>query len=1060
MKSYESSGVVLQLPENLTLCGLGGCGKRMVGEICKHRWFLKHYSQGSRHLQIYTMDTDSNEKDQDEHRRRKVLDEVEKQGGHGNVDYTSLFLPHLATISQVSHLASEEIARKVKETKAEPKASVWWLNDNSDVGLKFDDLRAIDPGIHEDFSGGVHRRRAISKAIFYKVISEGQASGFPMFSNLGTNAIVVGLGGGTGSGMFIDLARYIRGQRGETAQIWLFAVLPTTKESEAEQVNAAIALTELEYINQKERLFNNIVLTSLGPTSYKKGEEARREVREFDAAFPYIFTNFFQIEKGDINISDAKKSYSSFILADAHIISYPVEELRNLKRRYEEVINELKGVTETRKKLNLFVGDLTETLAPHGEGIPTRDDFDYIKKEYGIIERVWSHDIGQLLNYQTNEAVEFFITNNIPEELRIEKIKSYDDLVDFIRRVKNFAQQVKEDELKDDTDKRLLRLLPESLQTLETTALIIKDLAGLREEAIRTTLIECLKGKEEVSQHVRDLNLRAKAVREEMREIKAKSDDKENFLEELERQKRRVEDLVKETLSAAGPSINEYIQLRGEIASVKAHEANLKAELDRLFLELQKREKHVTSQKAWLDKTGVTAIRGSIVGLKTDIRSLPLDDLSTVIEKIGLYYYYDMRIRQLDEAGVGSKVVGLITGKPQQQKIKFKESKQSEETFIKEHGKQWHISFSPSSFEPKVSEIFLSDSLDGRARKLKDGIIRDLFDDTTGDCVSPGEISAIFEGDDLRIRAALKEALLNQKLAEAKYELQLTGLKADISDLERQCDEGKKTLEVIEKVGDSVEGSFQYRRDINQHYNRYIENFVQIKDQKKFAGRTQKGLYNTTFGDINPKILSLIREDSTLADLDNDEIGKSELDKLVAEITATYKSLIDNHKLGVHNLMIPITTTESWSFGKVGLVVSSPSRYISESVADFTVSDVVSQEIVKTLALKSGNDAGLIAYNYTRPWEIALTFFTAAGFLDNISPLIAGGGYWEIYEKQKNNILHHVLLMNEGLYITRKRLLDLKEAGKLANRENSGSNVSKEVLELYDVKQIREALPQ
>lgn len=1072
MTSYESSGTVLQLPENLTLCGLGGCGKRMVGEICKHEWFLKHYSQGSRHLQIYTMDTDANEKDQDEHRSRSVLEMVEKLDGQGNVEYISLFLPHLATISQVSHLASEEIARKIKETKAEPKASVWWLNDNSNIGLKFDDLRAIDPGIHDDFSGGVHRRRAISKAIFYKVISEGQASGFPMFSNMGTNAIVVGLGGGTGSGMFIDLARYIRGQRGGTAQIWLFAVLPTTKESEAEQVNAAIALTELEYINQKEHLFNNIVLTSLGPTSYKKGEEARREVREFDAAFPYIFTNFFQIEKGDVNISDAKKSYSSFILADAHIISYPIEELRNLKNRYGEVINELDGVTETRKKLNKLVGDLIETMGPIGEGIPTRDDFDYIKKEYGNIEKVWSHDIGRLLGYQTNETVEFFIINNVPEELRIAKIKNYDDLVDLIRRVKNFAQQVKEDELKDDTDKKLLRLLPESLQTLETTALTVKSLAGIQEEAIRNALIDCLKGKEEVSQRVRDLNSRAKAAREEMRDFEVMLNGKERSIVELEEQKKRLEDTVKETLSAVSPSISEYIELRSEIASVKEHETNLKAELDRIFAEFRKREKHIVGQKAWLDKTGVTAIQGRIASLKTEMKSLPLDDLSTVIGKIGLYYYYDMRIRQLDEAGVGSKIVGLITGKPQQQRVKFVESKQSEEKFVKEHAEQWRISYSPSSFEPSISGNFLSESLERRAKKLKDSIIRDLFGNATGDGVSRSEISTIFESDDLRIWAALKEALISQKLAEVGYEAQLADLKADVSDLKRQCNEGKKTLDLIENVGGHVENSFPYRRDINRHYERYIENFVQIKDQKGFAGRTQKGLYSTTFGGINPKILSLIREDSTLADLDNDEIGRSELDKLVTEITATYKSLIDNHKLGAHNLMIPITTTENWNFGKVGLVVSSPSRYISGQVASFAVGDVINQEIVKTLALKKSNDAGVIAYNHTRPWEVALTFFAAASFLDNISPLIAGGGYWEVYEKRKNNILHHVLLMNEGQYITRKRLLDLKEAGELANREKSGelanceksgsniSEISKEVLELYDVKQIREALPQ
>lgn len=76
--------------------------------------------------------------------------------------------------------------------------------------------------------------------------------------------------------MFIDLARYIRALKGESSQIWLFAVIPTTKEGEKEQLNAAIALTELEYLNLNERLFNHIILTSLGPTGYKKKGKRQR----------------------------------------------------------------------------------------------------------------------------------------------------------------------------------------------------------------------------------------------------------------------------------------------------------------------------------------------------------------------------------------------------------------------------------------------------------------------------------------------------------------------------------------------------------------------------------------------------------------------------------------------------------------------------------------------------------------------------------------------------------------------------------------------------------------
>ena len=54
--------------------------------------------------------------------------------------------------------------------------------------------------------------------------------------------------------------------------------------------------------------------------------------------------------------------------------------------------------------------------------------------------------------------------------------------------------------------------------------------------------------------------------------------------------------------------------------------------------------------------------------------------------------------------------------------------------------------------------------------------------------------------------------------------------------------------------------------------------------------------------------------------------------------------------------------------------------------------------------INKSKDSCVAVFNYARPWEIALTFFAATGFLDNISPLIAGGGYRDVYERKKDNI--------------------------------------------------------
>lgn len=1056
MKREREAGTALQLPTDLTLCGLGGCGKKLVGEICRQEWFLNYYSRTGRHLSIYTMDTDANERFQDEAMRERVLQTVDALGGRGNIEYDALYLPNLANISQVSDLAGLDIAEKIKGTKSEPRTAVWWLNDPGETGLHFDELRTIDPFVTDDFGGGVHRRRAISKAILYKVINEGQASGFPMFSTMGTTALVVGLGGGTGSGMFIDLARYIRGQRGETAQIWLYVVLPTTMEGEKEQLNAAVALTELEYLNQNERLFNYIVLTPLGPTGYKKGEEAREEVHEFDAVFPYIFTNFLHLEKGDINIGDAKKPYASFIIADAHVISYPVEELRRLKEEYEVVIEEQEEITASKNHLNQAVGDLLDEAGLTAVVPPTRSDFDYIKKEFGNIEKVWRNEIGRLLDYQTGIAIEFFIENNVPPELRPDMVRTYDDLVDFLARVRTFAQAVKEDELKDDLDRKLFRSLPESFHTLETTARLFRRVAAIDDEAVHAALMETLKGREEMAPFVREVVARRKEVLDEAHLLQTSLAEKKADLDGMETQREEIGRGVEQTLSDVDLMLDQFVTLKEKIRVIEGPEKGLQETVNRSIEALQEKTVKAADKEGWLRAAGVPEVQQEVTALSHESGE-PLTGLSDLVEAVALYHYYERRVARIDAGGFGSKVVGFINKKPARERKKFEALRREKEEFIKANAKYWGLDIAPS-FALRFSEDFIVAGLERRAEELRRKITETLY--ARLPLEDPEGVAALFEaGERGTIRAALRDRLTATALRQEGFTERHAAYEAEYAALHTQVEEKEAAVRALEATEEVADQTFPHRRELNRHYRTFSETLVRINEEKAYGKHTRKGLYLTNFGEINPRILSLIHENSSLWDLDWEENGRKELDKLVAEITGSYKHLIDNYKLGIHNLMVPISATERWNFGKVGLVVASPSDYIARTIASARVGDQMNREVNETLALRNINDSRLVTHSHTRPWEIALTFVASASFLDNISPLIAGGGYWEIYERNRDNILHHVLMMHEGKYITRERLLNLKEAGKLSNLEKDGTNVSDEVRGLYTVKGIREALP-
>ena len=279
-------GKPFQMPDELTVVAVGGCGKKLISHIYEHEWFLKHYLSDGKRLTLYTLDTDTNQRKEDINRVNSVekkLADIQKTENltGGSVKAFHYHLPDLANVDRVSSLTSKDIIEQVKSRREPPLVDVWWMND-PDYGFDYQMLKKVDPNIVDDFGGGVHRRRAISKAVFYKAITQGGEQ-FPSFQGHGPVALIVGLGGGTGSGMFIDLARYIKEKRGQEAKIWLFCVLPAAGEGEKEQLNAAIALSEIEYLNMKDdKLFNYIVLSSLSPTGYVDGGDRKREVVEFD----------------------------------------------------------------------------------------------------------------------------------------------------------------------------------------------------------------------------------------------------------------------------------------------------------------------------------------------------------------------------------------------------------------------------------------------------------------------------------------------------------------------------------------------------------------------------------------------------------------------------------------------------------------------------------------------------------------------------------------------------------------------------------------------------------
>ncbi len=694
MKGVDDSSQSFKYPPNLTIVGLGGCGKKLAREICNCDWLLRYYSSNVNRLKIYTMDTDANEYAEDQRWEKKIMEKVDNLEGAGNIEFKSYYLPSLANITHVSDLTSAEVSESIKRFRS---IKTWWLNDSENSGVTFQDLKRIDHFIMDDFGGGVHRRRAVSKAILYKVLSEGQANGFPTFSNPGVTAIILGIGGGTGSGMFIDLARYIKEKRDDA--IYLFAVLPTTKEGEKEQLNAAISLTELEYLNvsHDERLFDHVIFTSLGPTEYTNGQYELEAVGEFDSVFPQIITNFFHIERSDLNLSDARKSYSSFIFADSHVIEYPVEELKELKEQYSQIIQELGEINTLRKSINEKIEGLLTEFNTSGESTPTLEVFEFIKTEYRNIEKVWTNNIAKLLNYYSVEQIEEFIRYNI-SEIQFEKIGSYNDLISYISRVNNFSQGVAQDKLKDEIDKKLFRLIPEALDTLKKNASLFKRVAAIENEECRSVMIDILKGKRDVSSLLGALNTK----NQEIQTLNNKLKPTEQKMAELNSIPIEIEKRVKDKLNDIDLDLEHYAKINRNIKYLPDKEQKLKETLDRYIEKLSTGKVRGNDRNSWFLSAGTKDIKMEIETISRE-NEYELESLSRFIDSVTNYYFYKYKIKEVEKGGLRA----LILGKRKQLIKKYKENAGKEEDYIKSNIKHWAIRID-TPFNFVIPENFLT----------------------------------------------------------------------------------------------------------------------------------------------------------------------------------------------------------------------------------------------------------------------------------------------------------------------------------------------------------------
>ncbi|TAJ45795.1 tubulin-like doman-containing protein [Methanofollis fontis] len=1081
-QAFNSEKKEFQMPKDLSIIAVGGCGKKLVYHLCEHEWFLRDYLSENRTLRICVLDTDSNQRKNDIERAdhvNKTTEEMMRQMGGmgGNINMEYYYLPDLANVGRISGLTGKSVIEQVKSWKGEPHADVWWMND-PERGFEFSDLKSIDSNIIDDFGGGVHRRRAISKAVFYKAISQSGDTNFPSFPGQGDIALVVGLGGGTGSGMFIDLARYIKGLSGPTRKIWLFGVMPAIVEGEKEQLNAGIALSEIEYLNLKgEKLFHYCILSSLGPTGYRDGADRKKEVLDYDHAFPYLLMNAFYLPTADIyDIIDARKDYSGFIFADSHVIEYPVEELRNLKAEFENVVREITELGKNRKQINEKVLEILnqiehkypDQLIDEVEIVTTGEDLTFVKGEIEKLEKVWSNDIPKLLNYQTSVEIDYYLNNNLPEDIRnLDEIKTYDKLIEFVARLKK-SMDTGSKPLENEDDKILYSSITEYLAQIEQLALLQKRILRIKEHELRVVLKKILWGEEDLTHVMSQVTSKFESLKNDALTNESKKSSAIEKRERLQQKEAGIRERIKSACNDAGRQIDEYEGQCDKIRSTRSREEELANEFEKMHLNLQEQVTDLLSKKqaginkkAWCVKADYVKIQALIDSFSQEIgQPGKLDYLKEFAEALVLYYYYEYRKESAENIGLFDKILGK---KPDMAMIEANmTSKLNKMKAIADQENDKLRLREPLDFE--ILDRFVSDEMTDDLESERKRIIETILSDLN---LGSGDYSALrdaFECEGTQeIIDFLKGRLLDLINEKERFGEEINQTSREIDAAESTINALQNTLATFSLIENIIEDTLKERRLYNLHDSGLETSFETIDKKRQTGDTTIRDKYHTRYGGINPAVLSLIADDSTMGVLDSKDEGREELDRVLGLVKGTYRNLVNEGLLGVKNFNISYgaSHTDSWNFERAALVLSSPSQYMTDNISN--INEDICRTISGDLSLQQMHYAKVAAHNYSKPWEIGLTFFAAASFFDNISPLMTGGGYWTKYADNRNNILHHVLFLQNGQYVVRKDLLRLTDAAEIADMERNEDDQSKggaksRILELYEEKDIREAV--
>lgn len=1028
------------------LYAIGGAGKNLLYTTLEKEWIIKELLKpqfNPTEVDVTIIDTAIIEENTDRTRIagiEKMISKIEEEYrsnplnegqniGRINITYKLL----TKEMSLQSPHALIGIEKKVKEATG---ADTWWIND-SKLGPDWSKRLLTKNNLQElNFSKGVYRKRAMGKAIYYKAISEGY---FKVNINKSDKIdIVIGLGGGTGSGIALDLAKTLKNIQ-PTADITLYGVLSTTSESPDEKANNFAMLSEIEHahLNGKSP-FKEVILIPMEVTDFPGREKAsdvhERILREFDETVPHIFVACHNNPAE--RLFTGAPLYAPFIIATSQVVRYNVESIKKLKDRLIESLNDKDVSLTSEEKIYALITKFVNEFYPEEfqKGL-SDDDKTFIRERLEKFKSVLDHNLFRELNYNSAIVLKKVLEDGIlgansdEIENQISSIKSETDMV-----------AIGNEGYKEETDKTLYNTLKRDIDIIslmQITLTLVNN--NVKNPLIRETLKIIIKADEDRSRN------RLNKVREELNGLNIKKKQLDSSIKILDESTK----VYREKVSVQVDKNNDEWK-QGEIQNIekidKLDEISPTLNNDLLMLKNELEEycrKVINTKNLQALKIEPTkSVEDAVNKLSLDAETVGIyyEDKNLIIKSINdLKEFRKAQIESSKKPGVFDKILHtrvLTDIKNAKNRFMLKAAELTTD-------KVFDVSSSAASC---TYDCNINNRIAGKKDEIVDALtnrIKNKYIKASPTLLS--DLKTMIKTSDTRRETNIKDIVLsdlgfdtdiNKTLNERNEKNnEVLGLNKEIEIL--------KTLELMitENIKDAL----------NEHVSRFKKYHNTITNMDKDVNamhNTRKDVVRYVM-DIQPS--NIYKATIAGANINNILEDKGEQIILRQNIRDAVNRTVDTgyNMLG-RRIIVNDGHDKKWDKSKV---LNSFVTLASIDIADINSDDIIRN----SFAIEKENRSEWQS-SWGDEWSIGMVLFITGVPLDNIQSVTnASAGYYRHYKESKAKsliFLHHAYKLEDGKYVERKNIFNFQKKDDVDMLLEEDDIVEKSFLDNYEEKNL------